>query len=143
MSSLPRAQRIVAFSGSHNDYLFLSDVNLTMFSLHCQVITTHEDKIKSAESAAQLTDLDDEKMREIGKSNIDKWLNVLLNQECPRLSLDGAEHSAGRLDTHHSPLSPAMSTLSMDALRGSEELGEGRTDVSYQVYLFLFNFYDA
>ncbi|XP_024362815.1 uncharacterized protein [Physcomitrium patens] len=93
-----------------------------------EVITTHEDKIKSAESAAQLTDLDDEKMREIGKSNIDKWLNVLLNQECPRLSLDGAEHSAGRLDTHHSPLSPAMSTLSMDALRGSEELGEGRTD---------------
>jgi hypothetical protein len=48
------------------------------------VTGTHEDKIKSGEvTTLDLINSDDERIREIGKSNIDKWLHVLLEEESP------------------------------------------------------------
>lgn len=96
-----------------------------------QVISTHEAKIKSAEAAAlDLISSDDERIREIGKSNIDKWLHVLLDEEFPRISTDGAAQSSDSPGSGQPPLSPALSALSMAALRGSVEMEECRDDVS-------------
>jgi hypothetical protein len=90
------------------------------------------DKIKDAEAAAQEPmNLDDEKIREIGKSNIDKWLHVLLDEEFPRISTDEASPPSSSPNSGQPPLSPALSALSMAALRGSVELDEGRVDVSF------------
>ncbi|KAG0583524.1 hypothetical protein KC19_3G143800 [Ceratodon purpureus] len=94
-----------------------------------EVISTHEDKIKSAEAAAlDLVSSDDERIREIGKSNIDKWLHVLLDEEFPRISTDGAAQSSDSPGSGQPPLSPALSALSMAALRGSVEMEDGRDD---------------
>ena len=42
---------------------------------------TYEDKIKSGEATTlDLINLDDERIREIGRLNIDKWLHVLLDE---------------------------------------------------------------
>lgn len=108
-------------------------------SLLYQVISTHEDKIKSAEAAAlDQINPDDERMREIGKSNIDKWLHVLLDDDCPRLSTDlTTAQSSGSPENDQPPLSPALSALSMAALRGSVEMEEARDDVSFHSCLSL------
>ena len=104
----------------------------------CQVIFTHEDKIKSAEAASlDLLNSDDERIREIGKSNIDKWLHVLLDEESPRISTDGAVQSSDSPDSGQPPLSPALSALSMAALRGSVEMEEARDDVSSDSHFLL------
>lgn len=42
----------------------------------------YEDKIKNVEGVIfEYFNLDDERIKEIGKFNIDKWLYVLLNEE--------------------------------------------------------------
>jgi hypothetical protein len=105
------------------------------------VTSTHENKIQSAEAAAlDLTNSNDEKIREIGKSNIDKWLHVLLDEESPRRSTEGAAQSSDSPDSSQPPLSPALSDLSMAALRGSVELDEGRDDISLYYHFSQRNF---
>lgn len=94
-----------------------------------EVLSTHEGTIKSAESATlDRINPDDERIREIGKSNIDKWLHVLLDDDCPRLSTDCAVQASGSPENDQPPLSPALSALSMAALRGSVEMEEVRND---------------
>lgn len=95
-------------------------------------MSTHEDKIKSAEAAAlDESSPDDERIREIGKSNIDKWLHVLLDDDCPRLSTDCTARSPSSPSNGQPPLSPALSALSMAALRGSVEMEEAGDDVGF------------
>ena len=93
-------------------------------------------KTKSAKAAAgEPMALDDERVRKIGKSNIDKWLHVLLEEEgSPRISTEVSPPS-GSLDHGQPPLSPGLSNLSMAALRGSIELDEGRDDVRHDTVL--------
>lgn len=88
---------------------------------------------KSAEAAAgEPTALDDERVRKMGKCNIDKWLHVLLDEEgSPRISTEVSPPS-GSLDHGQPPLSPGLSNLSMAALRGSIELDEGRDHVRHE-----------
>lgn len=94
------------------------------------MISTHEDKIKSAEAAALDQETpDEERIKEIGKSNIDKWLHVLLDDDCPRLSTDRTARSPSSPSNDQPPLSPALSALSMAALRGSVEMEEAGDDV--------------
>ncbi len=71
-----------------------------------QVLTTHVDKGQRNEAAAEQTpNLDDEEKWQIGKSNLDKWLQALLQK-------DG--DSAGSSPANESPLlsvvSPVLST---------------------------------
>uniref|UniRef100_A0A7I4EBW2 HNH nuclease domain-containing protein n=1 Tax=Physcomitrium patens TaxID=3218 RepID=A0A7I4EBW2_PHYPA len=97
-----------------------NDSKRGMDELMQEVIVTHEDKIKNAEGATfEHSNSDDERIKEIGKSNIDKWLHVLLNEEFPRISTDSPNNG-------QPPLSPALSALSMAALRGSVELEQGK-----------------
>jgi len=71
-----------------------------------QVLTTHVNRVQRNEAGAeQGSDSQDEEQWQIGKSNLDKWLQVLLQN-------DG--DSAGSFPAHDSPLhnvfSPALST---------------------------------
>lgn len=71
-----------------------------------QVLTTHVNRVQRNEAGAeQGSDSQDEEQWQIGKSNLDKWLHVLLQK-------DG--DSAGSSPAHDSPLhnvfSPALST---------------------------------
>jgi hypothetical protein len=82
-----------------------------------QVLTTHVNRVQRNEAGAeQGSDSQDEEQWQIGKSNLDKWLQVLLQK-------DG--DSAGSSPAHDSPLhnvfSPALSTARA-ATTGSVDL---------------------
>lgn len=91
-----------------------------------QVLTTHVERIRRNEAASQqASSSDDEKIRQVGKSNLDKWLQVLLFKE-----LDSAGSSPAQDSPLHRALSPALSQLSMAAMRGSMELEIARDQVA-------------
>ncbi|KAH9531318.1 hypothetical protein CY35_19G032400 [Sphagnum magellanicum] len=84
-----------------------------------EVLTTHVERIRRNEASAHYSspNIDDEKICELGKSNLDKWLQALLHEA----------ESAGSSPTHGSPLhialsSPAQSPHSMAAMHMSTEL---------------------
>ncbi|KAH9567713.1 hypothetical protein CY35_03G039400 [Sphagnum magellanicum] len=86
-----------------------------------QVLTTHVDRGQRNEAAAQQTpDFDDEEKWQIGKSNLDKWLQALLQK-------DG--DSAGSSPANESPLlsvvSPVLSTARA-AMCGNMDLEVGQ-----------------
>ena len=99
-----------------------------------QVLTTHLDRIRRNEAAQTIPDTDDEKVRQIGKSNLDKWLQVLLFKD-----VDSGGSSPGQESPLHRALSPALSQMSIAAMRGSMELQASRDQVkdllSMQVFL--------
>lgn len=80
-----------------------------------QVLATHLDNMRRNEARHhQSADTDDERMKEIGKSNLDKWLQALLFKD-----VASAASSPGRdtLQLH----SPALSQISVAAMRESLE----------------------
>jgi hypothetical protein len=93
--------------------------------------TYHHNKLEAAaHEDDEFITSEDERIREIGKSNLDKWLHVLFEDAgSPRISTDDASQIQ---PTHNSilgqqpPLSPDLSNISMAALRGSIELDGGR-----------------
>ena len=89
-----------------------------------QVLTTHLDRIRRNEAAQTIPDTDDEKVRQIGKSNLDKWLQVLLFKD-----VDSGGSSPGQESPLHRALSPALSQMSIAAMRGSMELQASRDQV--------------
>ncbi|CAM6029808.1 unnamed protein product [Sphagnum balticum] len=102
--------------------------DLQQASTTTDVEETHHQKSEAVHENDPMT-LEDESIYKIGKSNIDKWLHVLLEDAAsPRISIDDASllHPLDSPSTGQPPLSPALSSLSMAALRGSIELDEGR-----------------
>jgi hypothetical protein len=80
-----------------------------------QVLKTHLDNVRKIDPRQhQPADVDDEKLKEIGKSNLDKWLQALLFKDAESVS-----SSPGR-DAQIT--SPALSQISMAAMRESLEL---------------------
>lgn len=90
-----------------------------------QVLTTHVDRGQRNEAAAQQTpNFDDEEKWQIGKSNLDKWLQALLQK-------DG--DSAGSSPANESPLSvvsPVLSTTRA-AMCGNMDLEVGQDQVEF------------
>lgn len=91
-----------------------------------QVLTTHVDRGQRNEAAAQQTpNLDDEEKWQIGKSNLDKWLQALLQK-------DG--DSAGSSPANESPLlsvvSPVLSRARA-ATCGNMDLEVGQDQVEF------------
>lgn len=88
------------------------------------MLTTHLHDIQRKDGRMQQSDIDDERTRKIGKLNLDKWLEVLLfkNGESTSSSPDQPDVSLNRV------FSPALSQISMAAMRGSMELQEGARD---------------
>jgi hypothetical protein len=81
-----------------------------------QVLATHLDNMQRNEARHhQSANTDDEKMKEIGKSNLDKWLQALLFKD-----VASAASSPGR-DTPLQLHSPALSQISVAAMRESLE----------------------
>lgn len=106
--------------------------DLQQASTTTDVEETHHQKSEVVHENEPMT-LEDESIYKIGKSNIDKWLHVLLEDAAsPRISIDDASllHPLDSPSSGQPPLSPALSSLSMAALRGSIELDEGRDIVS-------------
>ncbi len=106
--------------------------DLQQASTRTDVEETHHQKSEAVHENELMT-LEDESIYKIGKSNIDKWLHVLLEDAAsPRISIDDASllHPSDSPSSGQPPLSPALSSLSMAALRGSIELDEGRDIVS-------------
>jgi hypothetical protein len=100
--------------------------DLQQASTTTDVEETHHQKSEAVHENEPMT-LEDESIYKIGKSNIDKWLHVLLEDAAsPRISIDDASllHPLGSPSSGQPPLSPALSSLSMAALRGSIELDE-------------------
>ncbi len=91
-----------------------------------QVLTTHVDRGQRNEAAAQQTpNFDDEEKWQIGKSNLDKWLQALLQK-------DG--DSAGSSPANESPLlsvvSPVLSTTRA-AMCGNMDLEVSQDQVEF------------
>jgi len=82
-----------------------------------QALRNHLDNVrrKDARQKDQSADVDDEKLKEIGKSNLDKWLQVLLFKD-----VESTRSSPGR-DTPLQTVSPALSHISVAAMRESLE----------------------
>lgn len=80
-----------------------------------KVLTTHLNNIRrnDASKQHQSCDVDDEKLREIGKSNLDKWLQVLLFKDT-----ESAGTSPGR-ETPDQTSSTTLSSISVAAMRES------------------------
>lgn len=74
----------------------------------------------------QSTDTDDERLKQIGKSNLDKWLQALLFKDAA-----SAASSPGR-DTPHSP---ALSQISVAAMRESLELARHQVNKKGHCYI--------
>uniref|UniRef100_A0A7I4FD07 Myb-like domain-containing protein n=1 Tax=Physcomitrium patens TaxID=3218 RepID=A0A7I4FD07_PHYPA len=82
-----------------------------------QVLATHLDKVRRNDARQhQSADADDEELKDIGKSNLDKWLQVLLFKD-----VESARSSPGR-DAPLQTISPALSSISVAAMRKSLEL---------------------
>ncbi|KAG0599265.1 hypothetical protein M758_12G138900 [Ceratodon purpureus] len=83
-----------------------------------QVLKTHLDNVRETDARQpHPTDVDDEKLKEIGKSNLDKWLQALLFKDAESVcSSPGHDTPALQIT------SPALSQLSMAAMRESLEL---------------------
>lgn len=83
-----------------------------------QVLDTHPDGIFQADSRkSQSSDADDEKLRKIGKQNLDKWLQVLL------FNVESAGSSPGQVSPLHRAFSdPPFSQISVAAMRGTLDL---------------------
>jgi len=94
-----------------------------------QVLTTHVDRGQRNEAAAQQTpNLDDEEKWQIGKSNLDKWLQALLQK-------DG--DSAGSSPANESPLlgvvSPVLSTARGATCENMDlEVGQDQVEFTLQ-----------
>ncbi|KAG0621493.1 hypothetical protein M758_3G024700 [Ceratodon purpureus] len=98
-----------------NSYTKISEGHLD--ELLEQVLTTHLDNMRRNEARDhQSADTDDERLRQIGKSNLDKWLQALLFKD-----VVSAASSPGR-DTPLPLHSPALSQISVAAMRESLEL---------------------
>jgi len=82
-----------------------------------QALRNHLDNVRrnDARQQHQITDVDDEKLKEIGKSNLDKWLQLLLFKD-----VESAGSSPGR-DTPLQIVSPALPHISVAAMRESLE----------------------
>lgn len=80
-------------------------------------MTTHLENMRRNDALKQQQnpDTDDEKVNQIGKSNLDKWLQALLLK-----GMESAGSSPGR-DTPLQILSPALSQISVAAMRESLE----------------------
>lgn len=65
---------------------------------------------------SQSMDIDDEKVREIGKSNLDKWLQLLLFKD-----VESTCSSPGRDTPHAQIVAPGLSHISVAAMRESLE----------------------
>jgi hypothetical protein len=102
--------------------------------------TYHHNKLEAAahEDDDFITS-ENERIHEIGKSNLDKWLHVLFEDAgSPRISTDDASQiqpAHNSILGQQPPLSPALSNISMAALRGSIELDGGR-DNHVCIHLF-------
>jgi hypothetical protein len=94
-----------------------------------QVLTTHVDRGQRNEAAAQQTpNFDDEEKWQIGKSNLDKWLQALLQK-------DG--DSAGSSPANESPLlsvvSPVLSTARAATCENMDlEVGQDQVEFTLQ-----------
>lgn len=91
----------------------------------------HHNKLEAAaHEDDEFITSEDERIHEIGKSNLDKWLHVLFEDAgSPRISTDDASQiqpAHKSILGQQPPLSPALSNISMAALRGSIELDGGR-----------------
>ena len=90
-----------------------------------QVLATHIERIKkSEEGKQQASDTDDEKVRQIGKQNLDKWLQVLL--------FNVESTPPGQASPLHRALSPALTQMSIAAMRGSLNLEANQDQVAKQ-----------
>ncbi|KAG0604219.1 hypothetical protein M758_10G154000 [Ceratodon purpureus] len=82
-----------------------------------QVLATHIERIRKTEAGRQQAcDTDDEKVRQIGKQNLDKWLQVLL------FNVESAGPSPGQDSPLHRAFSPALTQMSIAAMRGNLNL---------------------
>lgn len=107
--------------------LNVQNMSLDHRFLRFQVIIAQHDKIQNVEAAAlESVKSNDQRLKKAGKSNIDRWLHVLLDEAFPRISPDLAAQSSECQTNGQPPLSPDLSALSMAAIRGSVELEEGR-----------------
>jgi hypothetical protein len=102
--------------------------------------TYHRNKLEAAaHEDDEVITSEDERIHEIGKSNLDKWLHVLFEDAgSPRISTDDASQiqpAHNSILGQQPPLSPALSNISMAALRGSTELDGGR-DNHVCIHLF-------
>ncbi|CAK9219597.1 unnamed protein product [Sphagnum troendelagicum] len=92
--------------------------------------TYHHNKLEAAAHEDEFITSENERIHEIGKSNLDKWLHVLFEDAgSPRMSTDDASQiqpAHNSISGQQPPLSPALSNISMAALRGSIELDGGR-----------------
>lgn len=90
-----------------------------------QVLATHLDKVRRNDARQhQSADADDEELKDIGKSNLDKWLQVLLFKD-----VESARSSPGR-DAPLQTISPALSSISVAAMRKSLELASHQDRMS-------------
>jgi hypothetical protein len=102
--------------------------------------TYHHNKLEAAaHEDDEFITSENERIHEIGKSNLDKWLHVLFEDAgSPRISTDDASQiqpAHNSILGQQPPLSPALSNISMAALRGSIELDGGR-DNHVCIHLF-------
>lgn len=81
-----------------------------------QILDTHMDNVRQNDAKQhQSNDIDEEKLKEIGKSNLDKWLQVLLFKDA-----ESPCSSPGR-GTPLQATSPALSSMSVAVMRESLE----------------------
>jgi len=86
---------------------------------YVQVLTTHLENMRRTDAREQIPNPDtdsDEQVKQIGKSNLDKWLQALLVK-----GTASAGSSPGRDITPLEILSPALSQISEVAVRESLE----------------------
>lgn len=123
-SKLPDSQQEICQVEPHG---VQGDSSRVMEELIQEVIIAQHDKIQNVEAAAlESVKSNDQRLKKAGKSNIDRWLHVLLDEAFPRISPDLAAQSSECQTNGQPPLSPDLSALSMAAIRGSVELEEGR-----------------
>lgn len=82
---------------------------------HLENVQRNDAKQQQQHHQSQSMDIEDEKVREIGKSNLDKWLQLLLFKD-----VESTCSSPGR-DTHGQTASPGLSHISVAAMRESLE----------------------